>query len=254
MLSIVLLSSLARAKPRVQAWLLAAALTVVLVLLGGTVAAHAEEAAAPLAPDLLDSVRSLALVNTAAKEGLRVEVAIGQLDPRLRLAACQRIEPYVPVGVRLWGKARIGLRCKEGPIAWNVYLPITVKVFGRALIVPAGAEVGSTITAADLSEAEVDLAEDFSPAIVDAKFAEGRVLTQVIKPGQTLRQAQLKPRQYFAAGETVKVIASGQGFALEAEGQALNNGIEGQPAKVRTESGRILTGMPSADRRVEVLL
>ena len=257
MLSIALLGSLARATPRVLAWLLAGVLAFVLVVLGFTTPAEAEvtaPAAPALDPSLLDSVRTLALGNVATKGAVRVEVAIGQLDPRLHLAPCQRIEPYVPVGVRLWGKSRIGLRCKEGPTPWNVYLPITIKVYGRALVVPAGAALGSVIAAADLTEAEVDLAEEFSPAIVDRKLAEGRVLAQTIKPGQTLRQDQLKARQWFAAGETVKVVASGDGFALEAEGQALNNGIEGQPAKVRTESGRVLTGVQSGERRVEVTL
>jgi flagella basal body P-ring formation protein FlgA len=50
------------------------------------------------------------------------------------------------------------------------------------------------------------------------------------------------------------VIATGAGFALESEAQALSNGIEGQPARVRTESGRVLTGLPSGERRVEVAL
>jgi flagella basal body P-ring formation protein FlgA len=254
MLSIALLGSLARATPRALVWLLTAALVFVLVLIVVSAPAQAEEAAPPLDASLLDSVRSLALGNTVAKGAVRVEVAIGQLDPRLHLAACRRIEPYVPAGARLWGKTRIGLRCKEGLVAWNVYLPITVKVFGRALVVPAGAAAGSLVAASDLREAEVDLAEEFSPAIVDPKVAEGRVLAQAVLPGQTLRQSQLKARQWFAAGETVKVVASGEGFALEAEAQALNNGIEGQPAKVRTESGRILTGIPSGERRVEVAL
>jgi flagella basal body P-ring formation protein FlgA len=254
MLSIALLGSLARATPRALAWLLAGALIFVLVLLGCTRPADAEESGASLDPSLLDSVRSLAEANIAARGAVRVEVVIGQLDPRLHLAACQRIEPYVPVGVRLWGRARIGLRCKQGATPWNVYLPITVKVYGRAVVVPAGAEAGSVIAAADLSEAEVDLAEEFSPAVVDAKAVAGRVLAQTIRPGRTLRQADLKARQYFAAGDTVKVVASGEGFALEAEGQALNNGVEGQPAKVRTDSGRVLTGVPSGERRVEVTL
>jgi flagella basal body P-ring formation protein FlgA len=253
MLSIALLGSLARATPRVLAWLLAGALVFVLVMLGTIAPAQAEESAPALDTSLLDSVRSLAMGNTGAGAH-RVEVVIGQLDPRLHLAPCQRIEPYLPVGVRLWGKARIGLRCKEGATPWNVYLPITVKVYGQALVVPAGAAAGAIVTANDLAEAEVDLAEEFSPAIVDAKLAEGRVLAQAIRPGQTLRQSQLKARQYFVAGETVRVVASGDGFALESEGQALNNGIEGQPAKVRTESGRVLTGVPSGERRVEVAL
>ena len=64
----------------------------------------------------------------------RVEVLVGQLDPRLRLAPCERIEPYLPPNTRLWGKSRIGLRCAQGPSHWNVFLPITVKAYGRALV------------------------------------------------------------------------------------------------------------------------
>src|ERR1019366_9215095 len=193
MLSIALLGSLARATPRALAWLLAGTLVFVLVVLGFSTSAQAEEAAPGLDPSLLDSVRSLALGNAVAAGPHRVEVAIGQLDPRLHLAPCRRIEPYVPLGVRLWGKARIGLRCKEGPTLWNVSLPLPVKVYGRAVVVPGGAAAGSVIAASDLAEAEVDLAEEFSPAIIDPKVAEGRVLAQVARPGPVRGAAQGAP-------------------------------------------------------------
>jgi flagella basal body P-ring formation protein FlgA len=259
MLAIVLFAPFARAASRALAWwlarLLSWAILVVFGLFGAATPAGAEDAPPALDPALLESVRALALANRASEPGApRVEVTIGQLDPRLHLAPCQNIEPYVPVGMRLWGKARVGLRCKVGPIPWNVYLPITVKVWGRALVVPAGAVVGSILTSADLAEAEVDLAEEFSAAIVEPKLAVGRVLAQNLKPGQTLRQAHLKIRQWFAAGETVKVVATGEGFSLESEAQALSNGLEGQPARVRTDSGRVLTGVPAGERRIEVSL
>ena len=256
MLSIVLLSPLARVAPgaALARRLLRLAGWTGLVLFGllGAAPAGADGAAA-IDAGLLEDVRALAL-GKAAEGGARVEVAVGQLDPRLRLAPCQSIEPYLPPGVRLWGKARIGLRCKSGPTPWNVYLPVTVKVFGRALVVPAGAAAGAVLSESDLAEAEVDLAEEHTAPLVDPRLAVGRTLAQNLKPGQTLRQTHLKSRQWFLAGETVRVIASGAGFALESEGQALSNGIEGQPARVRTESGRVLTGQPVGERRVEVAL
>src|SRR5664279_5223855 len=176
MLVIVLFGSLAHATPRALAWALAGAIMFVLLLLGCAMPAGAEEASAGLDPALLESVRTLALDKAVAPGAPRVEVVLGQLDPRLRLAPCARIEPYLPAGVRLWGKARIGLRCTQGPTHWNVYLPITVKVYGRALVVPAGAVAGSVVASADLAEAEVDLAEESSAAIVEPKLAVGRVL------------------------------------------------------------------------------
>ena len=93
-----------------------------------------------------------------------------------------------------------------------------------------------------------------APAFVDRKSVVGRTLAQALKPGQAVRQGHIKARQWFAAGETVKVIAAGDGFALESSGQALTHGIEGQPAKVRTESGRIVTGVAAGERRLELTL
>ena len=250
MLSIALLAPLARVAPRRLAW----CLLVVCGLLVAALPANAEEPAPALAAGLVDQVRSLALDKATAPAAGRVEVVVGQLDPRLHLAPCERIEPYLPANVRLWGKSRIGLRCTQGRTAWNVYLPIVVKVWGRALVVPAGAAAGSVIAEGDLDEAEVDLAEEFTAVFFDRKLVVGRTLAQALRPGQAVRQAHIKSRQWFAAGETVKVVAVGEGFSLEGVGQALTHGIEGQPAKVRTENGRVLTGLPSGERRLELAL
>jgi flagella basal body P-ring formation protein FlgA len=249
MLSIALLAPLARVAPRRLAW----AVLLVCGLLAA-LPAHAEDPPPALAAGLVDQVRSLAVDKTAAPNAARVEVIVGQLDPRLHLAPCERIEPYLPANVRLWGKSRIGLRCTQGRTAWNVYLPIVVKVWGRAIVVPAGAAAGSVVADGDLDEAEVDLAEEFTPAFFDRKLVVGRTLAQTLRPGQAVRQAHIKSRQWFAAGETVRVVAVGEGFSLEGVGQALTHGIEGQPAKVRTENGRVLTGLPSGERRLELAL
>src|ERR1700704_3229467 len=120
---------------------------VLLAALGIVFAAHAAEPATGLEAGLEQQVRELALAGTrhSAPGVARVAVEVGQLDPRLRLAPCLRIEPYLPPGTRLWGRARIGLRCTQGQTAWNVFLPITVKIYGKALVttspMPAGAVV-----------------------------------------------------------------------------------------------------------------
>src|SRR5207253_5142500 len=54
-------------------------------------------------PALEYSVRQLALdgARTSSPANARIEVQVGALDPRLRLAPCLRIEPQLPRGVRL---------------------------------------------------------------------------------------------------------------------------------------------------------
>ena len=136
----------------------------------------------------------------------------------------------------------------------RVFLPITVKIYGQALVATAAVPTGSVLNASDLVQAEVDLAEDTSIAVADANAAVGRTLARPLMPGQSLRLAHLKPRQWFAAGETVRVSSSGPGFSMASEGQALTHGIEGQLARVRTEGGRVLTGQPVAEHRMELAL
>lgn len=190
---------------------------------------------------------------TASTPSARVEVEVGTLDPRLRLAPCERVEPYVPAGTRLWGRSRIGLRCASGPVAWNIYLPLVVKVYGRATVAARALPAGTLLAASDLEEAEVDIAHAAAP-LRAAGPALGRTLARPLAAGQPLRAADLRARQWFAAGETVQVVAVGSGFRISGEGQALGPGFEGQSARVRVESGRIVTGQPVAVRMLELRL
>jgi flagella basal body P-ring formation protein FlgA len=185
--------------------------------------------------------------------GTRVEVEVGTIDPRLKLAPCARITPYLPTGTRLWGRAQVGLRCAEGA-RWSVYLPVTVRVFAKAWTVNQPLAHGTVVSAAHLQLDEVDIAAEPSPVIVQAQAAIGRPLARALRPGQVLRDADLKPRQWFAAGDTVRIVSIGAGFAISADGQALGNGIEGQPIRVRTEGGRVVVGRATGTRQVEVSL
>lgn len=209
-----------------------------------------------LGGQLEQQVRQLALDSSrnSAAGAPRIEVIVGQLDARLRLAPCARIEPYLPEGTRPWGKSRIGLRCLEGTAKWNVYLPLTVRAFAPGWVAVSGANAGAVLAPGDLAQAEVDLAEDPSAPLVNVDAAMGRTLARPLKPGQSVRLSHLKARQWFSAGDTVSVLAQGSGFSVAGEAQALTPGIEGQPARVRTDSGRVLSGLPVGDKRLELAL
>jgi flagellar basal body P-ring formation protein FlgA len=214
--------------------------------------AAAEDGAAMSA--FVEQARALTLQSTAATPGVRVEVEPGRLDPRLKLAPCARIEPYLPPGFKAWGATRVGLRCIEGAVRWNVYLPITVRVYAPAVVAATALSVGSVLTEGDLQIAEVDLAASGQPAVTDLTAAVGRSLGVALNPGDSLRQQHLRTRQWFSAGETVRLVASGPGFAVQSEGTALAAGLEGRAVRVRTDSGRIVTGLPVGERRVELSL
>ena len=185
---------------------------------------------------------------------VRVELAVGALDPRLTLAPCQRVEAAIPAGHRPWGRSRIALRCLEGPVSWNVSVPLTVKVYAPAVVATRALSAGALLAEGDLALAEVDWAEHTSPVLALPALGAGRTLTRPIAAGAAVRQADLKPRQWFAAGDSVRLVAVGPGFSVSGEGVAMNPGLEGQTVRVRTENGRVVTGRAAGDRRVEVLL
>jgi flagella basal body P-ring formation protein FlgA len=197
-------------------------------------------------------VRQFASASVLQSPQRRIVVEVGSFDPRLKLAPCEEIEPFVPANVRLWGRSRVGLRCTKGATRWNVYLPVTVRVFAKALVATRALPAGTVLDPADLAQAEVDLAEDASAAVVQPHLALGRALERPLAAGGSLRQSHLKPRQWFAAGDTVQLVAQGPGFSVAGSGQALTAGLEGQPVRIRTESGRILTAEAVGERRAEV--
>ena len=173
----------------------------------------------------------------------RLEVEVGNLDPRLHLAPCSRIEPYLPTGTRLWGRSRIGIRCLEGAARWDVSLPVTVKVWGRGWVLNTALAEGTPITAALLSESEIDLAADNQAPIIDPNQWQGQVAARQLAAGQVLRASVLRPVQLFAAGTQVRVVLEGKGFVVAP-------GMQGKPVRIRLESGRILNATPVDERSV----
>ncbi len=152
----------------------------------------------------------------------------------------------------MWGKTRIGLRCTQGPSPWNVYLPITVKVYGPAWVAATSLAAGAVVGAGDLVQADIDFAEENSPIVNDPEQAIGRMLTRRLNAGQGLRAADIRPRQWFSAGDVVKIVAQGPGFSISGSGEALAHGVEGRSIRVRTDKGRIVSGIATGDRIVEI--
>jgi flagella basal body P-ring formation protein FlgA len=189
----------------------------------------------------------------AQRSGARLEVQIGAPDPRLRLAPCRRVEPYLPAGHRVLGRTRVGLRCVEGTVAWNISLPVTVSLFAPGVVVRDALPAGTRLTAEHLTLAEIDWGV-VSGAQSDVQSWVGRELSRPMAAGTPLQSTDLRQRQWFAAGETVQIVARGAGFAVATEGEALSHGVEGQPVRVRTSLGRLLSGRATADRTVEVAL
>jgi flagella basal body P-ring formation protein FlgA len=237
-----------------QAWL--RAWLAPLVLFGAALPAHADAPSFVLPAAARD--QALELVQQAAAAiapaGARIVAKAGALDSRLKLAACARIEPFLVAGLPAWGHTRVGLRCAQGATPWRAFLPVQVQVLAPAWTSLAALPAGARVSAEQWELAETDWAATPAAPLGPAAAIAGRTLARPTAAGQTLREGDLLARRWFSSGQTVRIVATGSGYRVSAEGQALGHGIEGQPVRVRTEGGRIISGQAVGEALVEVQL
>ncbi len=90
--------------------------------------------------------------------------------------------------------------------------------------------------------------------ITDAQQAVGATALTRVAAGLPLRQDLLKSAASVSIGQTVRVVASGQGFTISAEGSVLNNAAPGQQVRVRMAAGQIVTAIVKDAATVEIPL
>jgi flagella basal body P-ring formation protein FlgA len=221
---------------------------------GWLVAASASTVWAEDLADISNQWLQGALAQTQAQQSmpLRMEVQVGKLDPRLNLAPCLRVEPYLPSGSKLWGRTRIGMRCVEGAKPWNVFMPVTIRAFGPAWVLVNNVSMGEVLTHEHAMQSEVDWAESPHSIIALPDDWVGQTAARNLTAGMALRQTMVKAPEIFKPGAGVKVLVQGSGFAVTSSGKALESGSSGQNVRVRMENGRTVIGTVNQQGEVVV--
>jgi flagella basal body P-ring formation protein FlgA len=199
---------------------------------------------------ILGAVERFARTETAGLPG-RVSIRPGAVDPRLNLAACPVLEPFLPAGSRLWGQSVVGVRC-NGPVRWTIYVPVGVEVIADVVYAARPLAQGETVSRGDITLQRADLAQLPAGALAEPEGAIGKTLTSSIGSGQILRKDLLRAPLVVQQGQTVRLLAQGRGFRVTSEGKALAAAAVGQVVQVRTYSGQIVSGIARPDAIVEV--
>lgn len=211
--------------------------------------------AVPAAQQDGESIRRAALAflqQQAAGLPGKTTVTVAPAFPR-GLAACTTLEPFLPSGARLWGRTTVGVRC-AGERPWTIYLQAKLAVQATYYVAARQIAPGETLTAADLVARDGDLTLLPLAVITDAQQAVGATALTRVAAGLPLRRDLLKSAASVSIGQTVRVVASGQGFTISAEGSVLNNAAPGQQVRVRMAAGQIVTAIVKDAATVEIPL
>ena len=174
-------------------------------------------------------------------QNLRIEVQVGTLNRGLKLAPCDKAEPFLPGNTRLWGRANVGLRCVAGA-RWTTFIPVRISAYGPALVARVMLPAGRIPQPEDFSVQEVDWAASRSTPIANRAVLEGQELIRPVAAGRPILTEYLRIAPAVRAGEPISVVVEGQGFAISTEAVALSTAADGQQIRVRTGSGKVLNG------------
>lgn len=169
----------------------------------------------------------------------KVDYQIEELDPRISLTPCSRMEAFLPSGSQLIGKTSIGVRCNEQN-GWQILVPARITVTLQLLVSARQLQPGQVLQSADVTTQSVEISR--ATGFTDPTQVVGKVLRYGIAAGQILRDDMLRAPFSVTQGQVVQIIARGNGFSVRNEGVALTNASEGQMVQVRIASGKVISG------------
>lgn len=221
-----------------------------LLILGllGTVVSVAHAAQQGMA-EIRQAADAYARQQTAHLTG-QVSVTVGAIEA-MQLAACAKLQAFMPLGAKLWGNSNIGVRCSQGA-DWTVYVPVTVRVQAPVVVAARPLPSGRQLVAEDLSLQMAELTQLPAGVISNQEDALGKVLSYGVVAGNPLRQDMLRAPILVRQGQSVRLVAQGAGFKVSSEGRALNNAAIGQQVQVKAQNGQTVSGIVKPDGTVEV--
>ncbi|WP_408004935.1 flagellar basal body P-ring formation chaperone FlgA [Pseudomonas triclosanedens] len=185
----------------------------------------------------------------------RYEIEVARIDPRLRLAQCDRDltqaleSPAQPVG-----RVTVRVRC-DGSSPWTVFVPATVKLFRQVVVTTLPLKRDHVIEAADISLVERDVGPLTQGYLTDPERVIGLKLRRPATNDQVLAPVFLEQAEAIRKGDQVVIRARTSAINVVMPGEALSDGVPGQQIRVRNlRSQRIVKARVVEPGAVEVSL
>jgi len=190
-----------------------------------------------------DGAQSLEAVRGAAEAFIRsqipgepntVEIEVGALDERLRLAACaEPLRASLPAGASFREKTTVAVACHSGT-RWTVYVPVSIATNVSSLVLRHAANRGARVTAEDI---EIQVRKVSGPSasyLTSVTELPGRTLKRPLAAGSVLTVDAFMADAMVKRGQQVTLLASAGGLEVRANGRALSDG--GSADRVRVQN------------------
>ena len=201
----------------------------------------------------LDTIRAAAqtyvLKQVPSQKPGSVQVNVGALDSRLRLAPCaDALKAVLPPGATFRARMTVAVSC-AGPSTWTVYVPVNIETQTSVLILRHAAARGARLTADDVevqTRTVIGAGDDY---LTEAGELEGRTLKHPLGAGAAVTADAMAADSLVKRGQQVTLLAAAGGMEVRARGVVMNDApVEGRVKAQNLSSGRIVEGIvESAD-------
>ncbi|HAT1569575.1 TPA: flagellar basal body P-ring formation chaperone FlgA [Kluyvera cryocrescens] len=182
--------------------------------------------------------------------GFSDEVSVSLRNAQNLKLACDEPAFNTPGNSRLWGNITVLAQCGNA----KQYLQVNVQAIGEYVVAAAPIVRGSPIEAQSVTLMRGRLDQLPPRTMLTLAQAEDAISLRDVAIGQPLQLSMVRQSWRVKAGQKVVVIAQGEGFSINSEGQALNNASVAQSARVRMPSGQVVSGQVNTDGNILINL
>jgi flagella basal body P-ring formation protein FlgA len=182
--------------------------------------------------------------------GFSDAVMVNLRNPGAPMPQCDQPALSVMGNNKLWGNQTVQAQCGNE----KRYIQVFVEATGNYVVAAQPIVRGSTLEPGSVILKRGRLDQLPPRTMLDIKQAQDAVSMRDLAPGQPVQLSMLRQSWRVKAGQKVQVIASGDGFSANAEGQALNNAAVAQNARVRMPSGQVVSGQVDSDGNILINL
>jgi len=185
----------------------------------------------------------------------RHETSVNALDPRLRLAACDKPLTLAQQGDPTpIGRLSVKVRC-EGSSPWTIFVPAQVKLYRPVVIALQPLLRGTLLDNSNVALVERDVGSLNQGYLTSLDTVLGAKLKRQVMSDQPLAPAFLEQAELVHKGEQVVINARTSSFNIRMQGEALSDGAKDEEIRIRNlSSNRVIRGRVVDQGQVEVAL
>ncbi len=199
-------------------------------------------------------VQSLDAIRVAAQDYVKqhvpgqrpgsVQVSVGALDSRLRLAACAKpLNVALPSGATFRARMTVAVSC-QAATSWTVYVPVSVETQTPVLVLRHAAGRGMRLTAQDVEVQTRMVSGSADDYLTDIAELSGRTLKRPLGAGAAITADAMVADSLIRRGQQVTLLASAGGMEVRARGVAMSDAPAAGRVKAQNlSSGRIVEGV-----------